>query len=483
MAEASLHVDSERLSSDNKSTDDGKSTSSGKKHQSSYKSKKDEMADFSERLAKQEQRFSSIDSKMDKLFALFLDNKANQDDSDCQNEAFGAARRQQVVIPRETLFGKSSSEENRGNIDSGQQDDVLSIFVDSAEKEDCGFLSTPSVSSEILQNEEKERFVKYLAQANKDDNNNNLSERQKTETQLPSSALKEKFGTDAVTNKSKSTFGISLEKHQVDILNDSWRSSNPEKVSSYRDSYRNVFPVHDDYEEHFKVPGIDDTVEALLINKYGRSASFGRTPSLHSKNMKSFEKLSFYGQLASRMGLISTCYTQQALGVLLDTLQSDELNLDRAIQMVRDIFAMSTKTLDQVGRAGAFHHLVRRNATLIDTGLSDYKEYSHAVMSLPLTSEGVFGAQFDKKLKEKSELSKHLAEILPETFKKPQTVFKRKMSSATATVAKKPRSDEYRGRPGTSQNFSTYKQQSRYKAPIASKPVSSFRKTNTDKRF
>ena len=152
------------------------------------------------------------------------------------------------------------------------------------------------------------------------------------------------------------------------------------KMPSFRDSYRNVFPVHPDFEDTFKVAGINSTVEALLINKYGRTASFGRTPTLYSKTMKCIEKLSFYEQLASRMGLISTCCTQQALGSLLDTLQNEEPNVDRAIQMVLFIFAMTTKIFDQVARARAFHHLVRRNATLADTGLNDLQEYSHTVM-------------------------------------------------------------------------------------------------------
>lgn len=67
------------------------------------------------------------------------------------------------------------------------------------------------------------------------------------------------------------------------------------------------------------------------------------------------EKLGYQGQVASRMAIVSNCYTQQALGCLLDTLQ-EKVNLDRAIQTVRDIFAMSTKPLDQICRAEAYHH-------------------------------------------------------------------------------------------------------------------------------
>ena len=34
---------------------------------------------------------------------------------------------------------------------------------------------------------------------------------------------------------------------------------------------------------------------------------------------------------------------------------------------VKDIFSMATKGLDQIGRSGAFHHIVRRACTMTDT--------------------------------------------------------------------------------------------------------------------
>ena len=49
-----------------------------------------------------------------------------------------------------------------------------------------------------------------------------------------------------------------------------------------------------------------------------------------------------------------------------------------------------------------------------DTGLSEFKNYTSSIMKLPLTSEGVLGSQFDKRLKEKKELNKQLSEVLPE---------------------------------------------------------------------
>lgn len=100
---------------------------------------------------------------------------------------------------------------------------------------------------------------------------------------------------------------------------------------------------------------------------------------------------------------MSNCYTQQALGCLLDTLQEKGVNMERALQTVRDIFAMSTKTLDQIFRAGAYHHIIRRKATMFDTGLSDYKDYLSTIISLPLTGDSIFGNHSDDKLQLKTE--------------------------------------------------------------------------------
>ena len=64
---------------------------------------------------------------------------------------------------------------------------------------------------------------------------------------------------------------------------------------------------------------------------------------------------------------------QQALGSLLNKMQSKDTNIDSAIQSVGDIFAMSTKALDQVGRSGAFHRIIRRKAAASDSGLNSLK--------------------------------------------------------------------------------------------------------------
>ena len=79
---------------------------------------------------------------------------------------------------------------------------------------------------------------------------------------------------------------------------------------------------------------------------------------------------------------------------------------------------MSTKSLDQMARTGTFHHLVRRKATIADTGLDDFKDLQKAALTSPLSGEGIFGSEFEKKLKDRQEKDKQLSELMPEMNKK-----------------------------------------------------------------
>ena len=114
------------------------------------------------------------------------------------------------------------------------------------------------------------------------------------------------------------------------------------------------------------------------------------------------------------MGIIASAYTQQALGTLQEILQQKDVNVDKSVQLVRDIFAMSNKTLDQVARCGAFHHQVRRKATMEYTGLVGFKNLSLQLFDLPLSETGVFGTNLEQTLKDRTEQSKQLKHVLPE---------------------------------------------------------------------
>ena len=74
------------------------------------------------------------------------------------------------------------------------------------------------------------------------------------------------------------------------------------------------------------------------------------------------------------MGIISVTYIQQDLGSLLNSIDNRQGNMDSITQTIRDIFFMSTKSLDLLGRPGAIHHLIRRKAAAQDSGFITLKD-------------------------------------------------------------------------------------------------------------
>ncbi|CAG2252161.1 unnamed protein product [Mytilus edulis] len=150
------------------------------------------------------------------------------------------------------------------------------------------------------------------------------------------------------------------------------------------------------------------------------------------------EKIAYRGQQAAYIGIVMHMYMQQGLGALMQTLQSDNVDSDKAIQQVRDVFAMSTKSLDQVGRTGTFHHIVRRQVAMTDTGLYEIDE-TRDLSDLPLSADGVFGSDFEKFLKTRKEKNEALDDLLPDISGKKSYLGKRKtVSSSEASGFKKP---------------------------------------------
>ena len=58
---------------------------------------------------------------------------------------------------------------------------------------------------------------------------------------------------------------------------------------------------------------------------------------------------------------------------------------------------------------GAFHHLNRRKATIADTGLHEFKDLQKTALTSPLSGEGIFGPEFEEKLKDRHEKDKQLS--------------------------------------------------------------------------
>lgn len=389
-------------------------------------------------------KFENLDGKFERLLGFFSSN--NQSDTvqrgsvlNVDSNTSGVCRPQTTNTDDVTLGGRGNSVSLHNGLDKGygldshvSDDDIVSLQPGQREKRNLGLLSDESDGQSVIMEDEgiNQRFEKYSGSESRDINNPPLS----------NDILKEMFGEDAQT-ESQSMRGLILDNTQINIINNTWRSQVPDKLSAYKDSYKQSFPVQESAEKHLQVPSLDELTERLLIKKHGRRAAFGSSQTLFSQPFKSIEKIAYQGQLASRMGIISVCYAQQALGLLLKNLKSSSPNLDEATQNVRDLFAMSTKSLDQFARSGAFHHLVRRKATVADTGLHEFKDLQKAALTSPLSGQGIFGPEFEKKLKDRQEKDKQLSELMPEMNKK--TYLKRKSSFQTeSSSSKKVRSSE-----------------------------------------
>ena len=113
----------------------------------------------------------------------------------------------------------------------------------------------------------------------------------------------------------------------------------------------------------------------IFLRLFSLIAVFNRSKSLFIPHLKEIEKSAFHEQTAFRMSIVITLYIQIALATLLTELDIENTNLDIATQTVHDLFAMSTKVLDQFGRPEAYGHLICRKATMIGIGLDPAKAY------------------------------------------------------------------------------------------------------------
>ena len=129
-------------------------------------------------------------------------------------------------------------------------------------------------------------------------------------------------------------------------------------ISAYKEDYWTDFPVSDTSADMLDLPKLDDITQSLLCKRHGPKAGKSRYNKLFSQPEKTYENMASKGQSAARMGLVITAYMQQALDTLMKKVRETEPNLDLLTQMVKDIFAMSVKAMDQTARSGAFHHLI-----------------------------------------------------------------------------------------------------------------------------
>lgn len=279
-----------------------------------------------------------------------------------------------------------------------------------------------------------------------------------SETEL--NILSNIFGKDAKMTEKDAKMGLSLDQSQKDVLDTTLHCQRPDKLTSFKEEYRQNFPVQEKSVKFLALPSLDETIEAMLGKRFGVKA---KGQSLITQPLKTMEKLAYQGQSAARMNIIINCYIQQALANLKSQLQKPTPNLDGTTQLVQDIFAMTTAALDQSGRVSALFHMIRRKASMYETGLTEVKDtiLKDRLVQLPLSQDGVFGSALDSLLKDRKEKSQQLSELLPEMNSKTNNYPKRKSEGNTFNQSSSSYGSAYKRQKTSEGNKPQYSQQNR----------------------
>jgi len=87
-----------------------------------------------------------------------------------------------------------------------------------------------------------------------------------------------------------------------------------------------------------------------------------------------FDSTCTFSKQAAKLGMIIQLYMQQGLTSLVENISSQEFDSDTCVNKTIFIFAMSTKCLGQIRRAGAFHNIPRCTVATPDTSLYGFQD-------------------------------------------------------------------------------------------------------------
>lgn len=288
------------VTSKQKSADGKKKVVSNSTSKSSTSSrsaaKMEDLSNLENKLSEQiESKFSSLDGKFEQLIGLL--NFTNGADTgrpgntiqngQVDNSTTGACRPQETQRNvtsggHEPLIPLQNSLNQDYGINNPDTDDILSLQPGQRERQGIGLLSSEEGEKSSVGEQEQvinSRFGKYtnIAQASSGKENEPLTH----------DVLAEMFGEDVEADTSSSKVGLCLDKTQIDILNTSWRCQAPDKLSAYKESCKQFFPVSVDADKVLKVPSLDDLTERLLIKKNMVEGQHLAVPSLYILNHSS----------------------------------------------------------------------------------------------------------------------------------------------------------------------------------------------------
>ncbi|CAC5398486.1 unnamed protein product [Mytilus coruscus] len=278
----------------------GKKMARTTKESSSKKKKRvSKTAELENKLSSIEDRF---DKKFDMLFAFF--NKSCVTIGSCTvtevSQSGGLATQRE-----QSLDNVPSAGEHRPLISLN-----ANLDEDFGKDEDSCGISSPVHSQAGNKSKNVDRFIQYLhtqptsnnvdSQSNQrqtsniDNNNNKTVGKQSDNLNLLSKLFKE----DIPSESSDNSGGLIIDEAQVRILERSWRTKNPEKLTAFKDEYRSCFPVNDKSKSFLQVPSLDDLLEPMIRTIHGSNSvkSWDKHKQLVTQPLKQIENLVYNGQ-------------------------------------------------------------------------------------------------------------------------------------------------------------------------------------------
>ena len=206
--------------------------------------------------------------------------------------------------PRLVRHSMRDPDEVSLQLDHNEERDLLGLCSDndSDYNEHTSNITSPNSRHLCTVNEKSgkksDKFGHYLPSQTCDteniDNNNNTSNTVDKSSTKSLNVLSKIFG-DNITDDNSERTGLLVDESQANILENSWRSKHPERLTAFKDEYRSCFPVNEQSMSLLQVPSLDDLLEPMLNKTHGAKAvrNWDKQKQLFTQPLKSIERLAF----------------------------------------------------------------------------------------------------------------------------------------------------------------------------------------------
>ncbi|CAC5372482.1 unnamed protein product [Mytilus coruscus] len=233
--------------------------SAGKKANKASKSA-NMQAECDKKLNNLEENFNHKFNKLSELFASSNQNREFLPRSECNVMGnLPSGERRPVISLEPDLDQDLGLPRVSRNIDIDTRSEI-SLHVQQCERNDLDIRSNEeSVSGgspfkenteefDTVNNRKCERFIKHVNVQSSNahggislSNEHDKSDQGQTNNNV--NFLSKIFKEDIV--KERCNIGLVLDQAQVEILENSWRPKNPDRISAFKEDYKNCFPIHD----------------------------------------------------------------------------------------------------------------------------------------------------------------------------------------------------------------------------------------------